>query len=327
MANVATLAVGSLGVVLALLFGGVSLGTDHWINYTVNRGEELAAATDNDTYYFDPLYFSRNRGMLRTCYEGTDTLFLESEEYADDVVDGRCFTEGGYELTQIADRVTWGENYELRIHLMRSHFAFHCLSLVLYLTAIWCVMCGCWSTNYQNLRLGAFMGFFGGIVMAGGAGFFHGVDYLEREKIDQEIFRKVWANSPHVLSSYSGYSFGYSYICAWISCGLALISCIVLMCASDTMALKSEEAELPKKKLRHHNKAYDYMGDDMSQMTGYPAPYPVPYPMTYDYPTMGGPMMLTYPDAGNAIPMPMDMDNVVMGPPLPEVASEYPYPA
>ena len=74
MGKVVALGLGAIGIILALLFVALSFGTDHWIEYVVDRGIELHSSVNNATYYGNPLYFSRDRGLFRTCYLGTETL-------------------------------------------------------------------------------------------------------------------------------------------------------------------------------------------------------------------------------------------------------------
>lgn len=314
MAKVVALGTGAIGIILALLFVALSFGTDHWIEYVVDRGTELHSAVDNDTYYGNPLYFSRDRGLFRTCYLGTETLFLEQPAYADQVVDGRCLVERGYELSPNPETINYGEFYDLRVHLMRCHFGFQIVSMVFFVISIWCVMCGCWSSNYSNVRSGAFLAFLGALSCAAAMAFFHGYDFLEREKIAQNIFRKIWMNIPP-LQGKASFQLGYSYMTGWVGAGLGLMSTVVLMCASDSMAAELDDLDEPVKK-RRHNKAYDYMVDDgMSSMM-------VPsYPMTYDYPTIGGPMVQYPMPVANMPAMYPAIENpaIMMGPPLPEV--------
>lgn len=66
----------TLFVTGALLCVALSFATDHWIDTTVQRTDIKAKAQQDAALMAklnDPLYFSRNRGLFRTCYPGNET--------------------------------------------------------------------------------------------------------------------------------------------------------------------------------------------------------------------------------------------------------------
>ena len=78
MGRLLTIGVGVFATVLGLLFVSLSFATDHWIEYVVQRDDSdfIKAVIDdgkNASYVSNPIYFNRNRGLLRTCYPGTES--------------------------------------------------------------------------------------------------------------------------------------------------------------------------------------------------------------------------------------------------------------
>ena len=63
-------------VVVALGLAIVALTTVHWVDTLVDRDMLMDIATENDTLAQDlatnPVYFSRFRGLFRTCYDVGD---------------------------------------------------------------------------------------------------------------------------------------------------------------------------------------------------------------------------------------------------------------
>ena len=75
----ALLSFGTIFTVISLGLVAVSLATDHWLDTTVNRDGIRTIATDNSytavmaDLATNPLYFTRYRGLFRTCYPGNET--------------------------------------------------------------------------------------------------------------------------------------------------------------------------------------------------------------------------------------------------------------
>lgn len=134
------LGVGSVFTLISLAFIAISFATDEWVVVTVNRN---AAALPTDK----GIFFSRTKGLFRTCYKGNETKFLDSEP---NVLDGNCLTNKGYELTRDPLTINYGSDYEIRIHLLRSHFAFMVLAMFILVVGAIAGIVGCWrlKVNY-----------------------------------------------------------------------------------------------------------------------------------------------------------------------------------
>ena len=58
--------------VIAMMLTAIALGTDNWLDYTVNRATMKARADAdtafNTTFHETDIYYTRNRGLWRTCF-------------------------------------------------------------------------------------------------------------------------------------------------------------------------------------------------------------------------------------------------------------------
>jgi len=271
---------------LALLFLSIAFATDHWIDYAVDRTTLKAQNSFAEKLCCDPLYFDRYRGLFRTCFPGTETYFFENSTVLESlglegkVIDGRCLKQEGYELVQSPHTVAFGKDYSARKHLMRAHVGFSAASLLFLLISISISAMGCWTLNENIMRYSGLMAFLGGFCAAGGMACFHGYDYLEKEKIDREEFRKHWMNTAPFDQGLANYSYGYSYMVCWVGVSLGLIAAIALLCATNSIAEAHQEEHYEhmkhKKKMGKMGPSAAYGYNDQPQMG-------------YDYPTIGGP--------------------------------------
>ena len=70
-----TLAFANILTAGALIFTALAFATDHWIDITIRR-DDIAKADPSlklTKLQNNKLYFTRSRGLFRTCYEG-DTV-------------------------------------------------------------------------------------------------------------------------------------------------------------------------------------------------------------------------------------------------------------
>ena len=80
--NFCQLGVATAFAAAALLIIAISLGTEHWVVVEVDRDDIKAlvllggpdAKSINNSLRLDSAYFSRDRGLFRTCYHGTDAF-------------------------------------------------------------------------------------------------------------------------------------------------------------------------------------------------------------------------------------------------------------
>lgn len=255
---------------LALLGVALSFATDHWKELIVNRDAIKAKATTGSQLERDlltnDLYFTSYRGLFRTCYPGNETAWLDDRP---NKVDGSCLSEQGYEIpNRNPNTVGWGAEYNIRIHLLRAHFAFFCLALLFLLVGCILGAIGCWSLGPRVTRTAGLIVFFGAFFVAAGMAVFHGYEYLEKNDIRQSPFPAKWYMDEryNVLKSNSSYQYGYSYILGWVGMGVAALGAIMYLAAAWSVTAENKETRRSARKYAKkaskdsgRNKAYDYM--------------------------------------------------------------------
>ncbi|ELT93064.1 hypothetical protein CAPTEDRAFT_229214 [Capitella teleta] len=246
------LTVAVIMVAMALGLVAIGLATENWLVTVVDRKALAPLVTSSALEVFDtsPYYYSRNRGLIRTCFPGSDLEFLDAFP---NVVDGWCLYETGYEIPPNEDTIKFGSFYVYRYHLMRTQFALICISLLLLLISSLAVGSGCLKNDGSNTRIGAVLAAIGGFFVAVAMAIFHGIEYIENEKITTAGtgFPASYPTDAKytLLDSYSRSSYGYSYFLSWIGALAAFIAALIGLCTSYDMSVqhgdKAEDDGLP----------------------------------------------------------------------------------
>ncbi|ESO83932.1 hypothetical protein LOTGIDRAFT_229513 [Lottia gigantea] len=199
---------------VTLVFLAVSFGTDNWLVYTVKR-DKLSAAERSDSQSNVALAkytHTRQRGLFRECYPGNDTLFLDK---ADDKVDGYCFNIK-YELPQNEES---SSDFTARLHLLRSFLAFYIIALVFFVAAyIFGLVLCCWRIS-RWAYIAGLCAYIAAFSTAAAIAFFHGAEYIERNKIENKNeFYKSWSST---IKEATTRTYGWSYALGWVGMILA----------------------------------------------------------------------------------------------------------
>lgn len=215
-------------IVMVLL--AISFATDHWLEFDVNKNKlSNTIQTDRDTsgnFVLGRYTHSRNRGLHRECYPGTDTAFLENRLSTDEeIIDKYCF-KTRYEIPEEQTiQGNWSEDFLSRIHLMRCWLAFFIIALVAFMVAyvFGLVLC-CWRQSKWAYVAGL-CAYIAAFFTAASIAFFHGAEYLERNKIVQEdpYQGKFYLSWDPTIKEATERDYGYSYIIGWIAMALAAI--------------------------------------------------------------------------------------------------------
>lgn len=192
---------------ITLVFIAVSFGTDYWLEFSVDR----TSFTVDDKLASRVRYtHTRYRGLFRECYPGNDTTFLDS---ATGVVDGYCFNIE-YDLPD----QSVSNDYLARIHLLRLFLAFYIVALVFFVAAyVFGLILCCWRISRWAYVAGL-CAYIAAFSVAAAIAFFHGAEYLERNKLTESEFYKQW--SPTIRDG-TRRSYGWSYALGWVGMILA----------------------------------------------------------------------------------------------------------
>ncbi|OAF65992.1 hypothetical protein A3Q56_06287 [Intoshia linei] len=223
--------------IFSLILIIIALVTNNWIDTTVNRKPliEYLKKDDANNYikdriYTDELYFSSYRGLFKRCF-GKDYIINNVEV---DWAGGNCVYEKGFEIILTPERVNWGYHYRMRIHVLRSLVAALILSIFFAVMSLIVAGFGCARYSNNTIKTGAATILVAAVFGVIGIVLFHTNDYLEREKLNHHPFPHFWQRHSGyaVLKLYSLTTFGFSYICAWVSIGLMLLASISYICGS-----------------------------------------------------------------------------------------------
>jgi hypothetical protein len=275
-------AVATLFTIASLALLAVSFGTDDGVVVTVKRN----SLTPDNTI---SLYFSRNRGLFRTCYKGEPKLFLDNR---DDVLDGNCLRQHGYEIGGSREEtIDYGSNYDLRIHLMRTHVACFILGLFFYSVAVIVSLFGIYKMKFSLLQVTSVLVFVAAFFAAAGMAFFHGYDYIEKNKFDltlgggkgvdddiKEDLYSYWKEAYPLIDNNSKLAYGYSYMLGWISVGLGGIAGMLFICSAFNQRDKVKAERRKERKMK--KKELEYQGDNNFDNMAYN-----PYGSYMNYPT------------------------------------------
>lgn len=195
---------------ITLVFMAISFGTDYWLEHDVQRAR--LAQSERDDLTKARYTHTRYRGLFRECYPGNDTTFLDTMS---GVVDGYCFNVQ-YELPD--SRNSYSDDYLVRIHLLRLFLAFYIVALVFFVAAfVFGLILCCWRISRWAYVAGL-CAYIGAFSLAAAIAFFHGSEYLERNKLTEAEFYKQWSTT---IKDATRRSYGWSYALGWVGMILA----------------------------------------------------------------------------------------------------------
>ncbi|XP_074648378.1 uncharacterized protein LOC141903902 [Tubulanus polymorphus] len=247
--------------VLSLLAVALCFATDHWAMWMVQEEQMKNSADANIAQEFNkkPEYHTRHWGMFRVCFPSNNTEFLNNYQ----VVDGNCISMN-YELPETAASVSKSENYWTRIHLLRCQFAFLVVGMLMHVFAFTTGTWACWKVSQGGSFIGGLCDLVGGLLVGGAMACFHGIDYLERNKIKDAGFCLTW---PKALKDGSTFMLAWSYMLGWIACGLGLLGALFYLVESCHISSKKKTAR--RRKADVINRFLDYE-DRRSQISTLP---------------------------------------------------------
>lgn len=284
-----------LGPIVMVLLA-VSFATDHWLEFDVDT-EDLSVAVRNareSSVLMARYTHSRNRGIFRECYPGNDTQFLENiGNYDGDVYDKHCFRIYFTIPDEVAGQGDWSDDYLARIHLIRCWLAFYILALVVFLAAyVFGLLICCWRQS-RWAYIAGLCAYIAAFSTAAAIAFFHGAEYLERNKITQEdpYMGKFYIAWDSQTQKATDRTYGYSYIIGWIAMVFAAFTATFYSVAGCYIGGErySEKEYYEKGRSREYlersypmpletpHKDYYY-----GHQGGYPAPYGQQGPYLYD---------------------------------------------
>lgn len=273
---------------VTLVFMSVSFGTDHWLEFRVDRSKlSTGQRSSSETNQAEARYMhTRDRGIFRECYPGNDTKFLDA---AVDKVDGYCFD---IKYTQPDDVTNPRGDYMTRLHLSRCFLAFYIVAITLFVLAYVFGLILCCLRVSRWAYIAGLCSYSAAFSIAAAIAFFHGAEYIERNKLDDRSrieemeFYSQW---PAELKGATDRQYGWSYALGWVGMILAALTATFYSLAGCYITGERYEDKDYLDKARPR----DYRGDyPMAMEPVYAVGADPYYNKSYGYPRayMGGPV-------------------------------------
>lgn len=239
-----TLCLATVTAIIATALLAISFSTDNWVYIDVKRssiqqyaakkgGQESLLEQINTKYY----YYSRTKGLFRICYPKERPPTVET--YLSPV-ETHCMNID-YFIPDTENRTKGLNEYAMtRLYMGRSAILLFILSFFIIFIAFWTGVAGCWRRSPGNITATAILILLSCLLSAGAMGFWHGVEYYEKERHVGEEFYKEWND---VLKENSRISYDWSFYLAWIGVGFTLTSAILFSGAAICLRSEREREE------------------------------------------------------------------------------------
>ncbi|XP_050542568.1 transmembrane protein 178B [Daktulosphaira vitifoliae] len=240
-----TLSLATILAIVATAMLAIAFSTDNWVDYEVRRtqiqnaiaaqrGNQAASLLEQMNKYY---FFTRTKGLFRICYPGAKPPTVET--YLSPV-ETHCMNVDYFFLDSENQTSEFSEDSMTRLHMGRSTIALFIVSFFVMFIAFWTGVAGCWRRSPGNITATAILVLLACLLSAGAMGFWHGVEYYEKERVVGEEFYQQW-NS--ILKDNTRISYGWSFFLAWAGVGCSLISAILFSGAAICLRGEREREE------------------------------------------------------------------------------------
>lgn len=249
MASPLVLSLSTVCALVGIVLVAVAFGTNNWREYAVDRANLTAALAPSDPLRQrlgrNEVYYSRVLGLFRKCFpenvpDGINSYYDPFGQNCVNIKDYRISSSDDPSLKPY-DQLT--EPERSRMHLMRSCVAFYIVGLAFLFACLLCGICGCWRRSTSLILSTGILLLFATLFLAAAMSVWHGIDYLEREVINQAPYFLSWEPILHLNTKQY---YGWSYIIAWVGIFLVLLSSVLMLAAYRVM--KNEEKDEFEKK-------------------------------------------------------------------------------
>lgn len=259
----------------------IAFSTDNWLYIEVKRSNIQTYAADNSAgnslnsqsildslnnkYYF----YTRTRGLFRICYPKERP---PSVEIYLSPVETHCSNVDYFIPDENNETKGLSDDAMNRLHMARSTVALFIVAFLALFIAFWTGVVGCWKRSPGNITATAILMLVTCLLSAGAMALWHGVEFYEKEKVVGEEFYQQW---PNILRENSRVWYDWSYMVAWCSVGLSLLSAILF--SSAAICLRGEREREEALNMQYlmpvypQKQQYAYAGYPPAQ--AYPAPY------------------------------------------------------
>lgn len=239
-----TLSLATISAIISTVLLAIAFSTDNWVyvkversniqEYAQKKGQQEQLIEQMNTKYY---YYTRTKGLFRICYPKERPITVET--YLSPV-ETHCMNIDYY--VPDTENVTKGfsDDALARLHMGRSVIVIFIVAFFVIFIAFWTGVAGCWRRSPGNITATAILMLLACLLSAGAMGFWHGVEYYERERVVGEEYYQQWSN---VLKAESRISYDWSFFMAWISVALSLTSAILFSGAAICLRGEREREE------------------------------------------------------------------------------------
>jgi len=253
-----------LGLTLVII-AGIS---DNWLEYQVERktllnsiGRQPELQTRlKDSMVKDPLYFSRNYGLIHVCFPDA----IPSEIGSFSKFGSPCITNPDY-FPDTVSKERYNSLQTQRLWYMRASAVSYIAGLFVITLCLLVGIVGCYKRSASVTRATAIFLFFAVLFLLISISLWHYVNYLERRVLEVPPFYRSWEQ---VLKQTTRINFGWSYIVAWVGIGFLLFAAIFLLLS--WRAIKAEEESVYESK---HAAYFQQYYDKSMVPVSYGGPY------------------------------------------------------
>ncbi|KAI6188839.1 hypothetical protein M3Y98_00397700 [Aphelenchoides besseyi] len=216
---------------VGLALVGIAGFTDNWSEFTVNR-QALYTNVKKTADLNDQIYFSRSYGLYLVCFPNE-------------------VPSGSNSFSKFSSHCAWNKDFfpdektydrynavqKQRVYFLRSLVGSYFAGFVLGVLALVTGAIGCFKPSSRMTLCTGFIFMFASILLAVSMGLWHYNQYVERRVLDVYPFYRSWET---VLIKNTNFTYGYSYILAWVGIGFTILTSVCLILAFFTIKYRKE---------------------------------------------------------------------------------------
>jgi len=280
MGSTAALTFATFAALSGIVLVAVGFGNSSWREYTVDDTKALWETKYNKSIVgTSDFFYNRTVGFFKRCFPNDYPSDNQKVTWTKSPLGNECTDVKYNEEIKGSQQ---DDDEQLYIHLKRLYLALYVVGLFLCFLSILTLLSGCSRSSHPLVFTTAVLLLFASGFIAAGIGCWHKFIALDEYALKTDPHVQSW---PEAVIKATVFTYGWSYIVAWIGVGLLLIGSIIMFVAG--CFLRSEEGDL-----------YDVdkeMVDNRALVAVHPSMYPYdksiyasPQAMTMGYPYGGG---------------------------------------
>ncbi|KAI6177447.1 hypothetical protein M3Y97_00908100 [Aphelenchoides bicaudatus] len=230
MATPYLLSCSAIFALVGLALIGIAGFTDNWAEYSVNSKDLVGKLKPKDQN--DIIYYSRNYGLFLICFpENVPSGVGSFTKLGSPCLFSRDF------FPEEAAKARYNTVQTQRMYFMRGMVATYFAGFALGLISLIVGAIGCFKPSARMTLCTGFMLLFAVLLLAVSMGLWHFNQYAERRLLNVHPFPQSWDAA---LKQNTHYTYGYSYVLAWIGVCFTLLAAFCLIIAHLSIKRKKD---------------------------------------------------------------------------------------